>query len=98
MSDFRDPLYRDPNNPTSSNIGYEPAAGRNAGWGWIAGAVFLVVVLAIAFGVGHTPNARVASNNASPAITHPLAAPLAANPAPGLTPPPAAAPAAKPNQ
>jgi hypothetical protein len=93
MSDFRDPLYRDPNDPMSGNLGYEPA-GRNAGWGWIAAAVFLVVVLAIAFGVGHTPNDRVAMNNATrppTAMTHPLgAAPPATSPALGLTPPPAA--------
>jgi hypothetical protein len=28
----------------------------NAAWGWIAGAVFLVIVLAIVFGIGHTSN------------------------------------------
>lgn len=93
MSDFRDPLYRDPNDPMTGNVGYEPSAGRNAGWGWIAGAVFLVIVLAIAFGVGHEPNNRVASNTAPPAMNHPLAPPAAMNPAPGtapLAPPPAA--------
>ena len=95
MSDFRDPLYRDPNDPMSGNVGYEPA-GRNAGWGWIAAAVFLVVILAIAFGVGHSSNDRVAMNNASTppaAMTHPPgAAPLAPSPTPGLTPPPAPTP------
>lgn len=86
MSDFRDPLYRDLNNPMSGNVGYEPATGRNAGWGWIAGAVFLVIVLALAFGVGHAPDSRVASNTMAPATTHPLAPPAATN----LGTPPAA--------
>lgn len=98
MSDFRDPLYRDSNDPISGNVGYEPA-GRNAGWGWIAAAVFLVVILAIAFGVGHSPNDRVALNSAPPppAMTHPLgAAPPATGATPGLIPPPAAAPAGSP--
>ena len=58
-------------NPMTGNVGYEPAYRRNAGWGWIAGAVFLVIVLALAFGVGHEPNSRVASNTVPPpAATH----------------------------
>src|ERR1700691_1864002 len=68
MSDYRnssDPLYRDPNGPMTGNAGYVPAARTNAGWGWIAGAIFLVIILAIAFGVGHEPN-RVASNDMTP--------------------------------
>jgi hypothetical protein len=99
MSDFRnsDPLYRDPNDPMTGNIGYEPASRGNTGWGWIAGAVFLVIVLALAFGAGHEPNnnSRVASNSPTPpAATHPLTlGPQRTNPAapaaPGLTPPPA---------
>jgi len=62
--------------------------------------VFLVIVLALAFGVGHTPDSRVAAK-APPATTHLLGPPAATNPAtppaaPGLTPPPAPAPT--PNQ
>ena len=47
--DYRnDPLRRDP--------AYDPdARAMNATWGWIAAAVFLVVVLAVAFGIGHEP-------------------------------------------
>jgi len=103
MSDFRDPLYRDLNNKMAGNAGCEPAHRRNAGWGWIAGALFLVIVLALAFGVGHAPDSCVAANNivAPPATTHLLGPPAATNPAtppaaPGLTPPPAPAPT--PNQ
>jgi hypothetical protein len=87
----------------TGNVGYEPAYRRNAGWGWIAGAVFLVIVLALAFGVGHEPSSRVASNTVPPpAATHsPLGPPAAVNPAappaaPSLTPPPAPSPT--PNQ
>lgn len=107
MSDFRnnDPLYRDPNNPMTGNIGYEPAERRSTGWGWIAGAVFLVIVLALAFGAGHeSNNSRVASNSPTPpAATHPLTVgPTATSPAPpaapGLAPPPAPAPSPTPNQ
>ena len=96
MSDYRDPLYRDPNNPMR-NAGYEPAAPRGAGWGWIAGAVFLVIILALAFGLGHEPSSRIASNTATPpSAAHPIGPP--SNPAtppatPGLAPPPAPAPA-----
>jgi hypothetical protein len=84
--------YRDPNDPTYGNTSYEPADRRtNSGWGWIAGAVFLVIVLALAFGVGHEPS-RVASNDATQsAATHPAPPAGATNPAPlgvpGLTPP-----------
>jgi hypothetical protein len=85
--------YRDPNDPLMRNTAYEPASGTYSGWGWLAAAVFLVIVLAIAFGIGHEPN-RVASNDTPPAATH-MAPPVGAmNPAPvpGLTPPPAPAP------
>ena len=91
--------YRDFNDPLMRNSDYEPAS-RGPGWGWIIAAVFLVIVLAIAFGVGHEPN-RVAFNNttppAAPAATH-MAPPAAAlNPfsraTPGLAPRPAPAPA-----
>jgi hypothetical protein len=79
--------YRDPNDPMFRNAGYEPAE-RNSGtsWGWIAGAVFLVIVLALAFGVGHEPS-RVASNAPPPETSAPPPSAL-----PGLTPPPSQAP------
>jgi hypothetical protein len=100
MSDYRnsnDPLYRDPNDPSMRGTGYEPAAPTTGTtWGWIAAAVFIVIVLGIAFGVGHEPS-RLASNEAvPPPLTHPspLAPPAAMTPpprpmAPSLAPAPA---------
>ncbi len=75
-----DPLYRSPNDPLRRDVADDPAARRtNAAWGWVAGAVFLAIVLAIAFGVGHSPNqpnSTVANNNAPPpAATQPMAPP-----------------------
>jgi len=86
--------YRDPNDPMYRNMGYEPAErGTGTSWGWIAGAVFLVIVLALAFGVGHEPT-RVASNHASPPpqTSGPAPGTPAPGTMPGLTPPPAQAP------
>lgn len=80
--------YRDPNDPMYGNTGYEPADRTGTSWGWIAGAVFLVIVLGLAFGVGHEPS-RVASNNTTPPQTTAPATPLTM---PGLTPPPSQAP------
>ena len=53
--------YRDRNDPL--NTSYEPVDNRGGTvWSWIAGAaVFLVIVVAVAFGVAHEPS-RVASN------------------------------------
>jgi hypothetical protein len=84
--------YRDPNDPMYGNTGYEPADRTGMSWGWIAGAVFLVIVLALAFGVGHEPS-RVASNNAAPPQTTAPASP-GGQPStmPGLAPPPQQAP------
>ena len=93
MSDYRnsDPLYRDPNDPVTR--GYEPATGRTGtAWGWIALAVFAVIVLGVALGVGHEPS-RLASNDAAPPpVTQP--SPLA--PPPGLSPPRPMAPSLAP--
>jgi hypothetical protein len=84
--------YRDPNDPMYGNTGYEPAGRRaGTGWGWIAGAVFLAIILALAFGVGHEPS-RVASNNSAAETTAPMAPAPSTNPSPstvpGLAPPP----------
>ena len=58
--------YRDPNDPMYRNTGYEPAE-RTTGtsWGWIAGAAFLVVVLALGFRRGTRAEPR-RNDNASP--------------------------------
>jgi hypothetical protein len=84
--------YRDPNDPMYGNTGYEPADRTGMSWGWIAGAVFLVIVLALAFGVGHEPS-RVASNNAAPPqATAPASPGGQPSTMPGLAPPPQQAP------
>jgi hypothetical protein len=85
MSDFQndDPFRRDAR--------LDPdARAANAAWGWVAAAIFLVVVLAVAFGVGHQPGQNginTASNDAPPALTqmsHPSAMSPSA-PAPSST-------------
>jgi hypothetical protein len=86
MSDFRDP-----NDPNWRESSYEPASGTNVGWGWIAAALFVVIVAAIAFGTGHGPT-QTASNDIAPPAINQSAPPMSAlrpiNPAaPGLTPP-----------
>jgi hypothetical protein len=88
MSDYRnsefgnDPLRRDPP--------YDPdARAMNATWGWIAAAVFIVVVLAVAFGIGHEPRqsgTNTASNEASPPAATRMAPP-ALTPAPATPTP-----------
>jgi hypothetical protein len=81
--------YRDPNDPMYGNTAYEPADRRSGtSWGWIAGAVFLVIVLALAFGAGHEPS-RVASNDTVPpqTTTPQTTTPMTPSPLPGLTPP-----------
>ncbi len=84
--------YRDPNEPPWRGAEYEPTTrGKDISWGWIAGVLAIVAVVAIAFGVGHSPT-ETASNDTSPAATKPAPAPAPnpMNPAlPGLAPPPA---------
>jgi hypothetical protein len=77
MSDYD---YR--NDPLRRDAPYDPVAGdTNTIWGWIAAAVFIVVVLAFAFGVGHEPGQRTASNDD-----------VSPPPATRMAPPPAMAP------
>ena len=91
--------YRDRNDPLYGNTSYEPVDSRSGtSWGWIAGgAVFLVIVLALAFGVAHEPS-RVASNDTQSTThiaPHPMTTP-APSVVPGLAPPPATAPSTRP--
>jgi hypothetical protein len=74
--------YRNPDDPSWRNAPYDPdGRSYNVTWGWIAGAVFLVVVLAIAFGIKHESNDRTASNDiAPPAATRLAPPPTAMNP------------------
>jgi hypothetical protein len=105
MSDYRntdfDPLS--PEDPYRRDAKMDPdVRAANAVWGWLAAAVFVVVVLAVAFGMTHQPG-QVGTNTASndviapaapPAVTHmapPAAAPQAtpSMPAPPISPAPA---------
>jgi hypothetical protein len=90
--------YRDPNDPMWRSTSYTAdQRSYNATWGWIAGAVFLVIVLAIAFGVRNEPT-HTASNDTAPSAR--MAPPPAINPAspanPSLTQRPAPTPAPTP--
>jgi len=88
--------YRNPDDPMWRNASYDPEARRQtAAWGWIAAAVFLVVVLAIAFGVRHKPNQQTAANNMPPAAIG-LAPPPVSTPSPSPTVPPPMAPTPAP--
>jgi hypothetical protein len=92
MSDFN---YRNPDDPLRRDARFDPdARAVNAAWGWIAAAVFVVVILAVAFGIGHQPG-QLGTNTASndvrpPAVNHmspPIAAPVPVTPAPTTAPP-----------
>jgi hypothetical protein len=100
MSDFRnsDSNYRNANDPLQRNEPYDPdARAMNATWGWVAAAVFIVVVLAVAFGFGHRPGdngTNTAYNDTNPpAATH-TAPPVI--PTPSMAPSPSATPAPSP--
>src|SRR5580658_8104799 len=103
MYDYRNPDddYRNPEDPFRNDAKMDPNVGAaNAAWGWIAAAVFLVVLLAVAFGIGHQPGGigtNTASNDVtSPAVTHmtppttsvlpPSTSPTPATPAPPIMP------------
>jgi cell division protein FtsN len=77
----------DPNDPLRREPPYDPdAKAMNAAWGWIAAAVFLVVVLAVAFGIGHQPGSiNTASNDSTPPAVQHMAPPVTPAPAPGVT-------------
>lgn len=70
MSDYRNPndaLQR--NSPCDLN-----ARTGNTASGWIAGGVFLVIVIGLVFGIGHMPNQANHSttvNNAPPPMLQP---------------------------
>jgi hypothetical protein len=94
MSDYRnqDFNYRSPDDPMRRDAKFDPdTRAANAAWGWIAAAVFLVVVLAVAFGIGHEPN-QVASNDVTPPAATRMAPPASLSPT-TITPAPTTAPA-----
>ena len=55
MTDYRDqnPYFDEDRRPAGFA---SDARAKNALWGWVAAAVFLVMVLAVAFGIGHHPS------------------------------------------
>ncbi len=109
MSDYRSYDYN-PQDPGRSEM--DPnLRPPNPAWGWIAAAIFLVVVLAVAFGYGHKPGqlgTNTASNDATPpAVTHmtppatvspPSTAPTPNTPTPPVTATPNAAAPTSPAQ
>lgn len=98
MSDYRnsDFDYRNSNDPLRRDPAYDPdARAMNATWGWIAAAIFVVVILAVAFGIGHEPGqlgTSTASNDVSPPAATRMAPPTTPAP-PAKATPPAATPA-----
>lgn len=85
--------YRNPDDPLRRDLGHDPKArSMNATWGWIAAAVFIVVVLAVAFGTGYRPGSgysNVASNSTTPpAVTQMPPPTMAPAPPPAATPTP----------
>lgn len=60
MTDYRDPNSRlDPDRRADMR-------SSSSMWGWIAGAVFLVLVLAVIFGLGGNDNRTAGTNTGSP--------------------------------
>jgi hypothetical protein len=96
MSDYD---YRNPEDPFQRDTAYDPNVRTgNSAWGWIAAAVFVAIVLAVVFGMGHQP-ARNGTNTASNEMRPPAAtqmappvsnkpSPAPANPAPPVSPTP----------
>jgi hypothetical protein len=77
MSDYRS--YPNPEDPFPDDPRLDPnVRPPNPAWGWIVGAIFVVIVFAVAFGLGHKPGEfgpNTASNDVTPpAVTH-IAAP-----------------------
>ena len=88
MSDYD---YRNPEDPFQRDTAYDPNVRTgNSAWGWIAAAVFVAIVLAVVFGMGHQPGqngTNTASNEMRPPAA-PSTTPAPANPAPPVTPAP----------
>ncbi len=83
--------FRNMNDPNRVDTAYDPnVRGNNATLGWIAGGVFLVVVLALVFGFGH-PARQTGQNmaNNTPPVSRTIPAPAPSGPAnPAFTPAP----------
>ena len=91
--------YRNPEDPFQRDTAYDPNVRTgNSAWGWIAAAVFVAIVLAVVFGIGHQPGqngTNTASNEMRPPAATQMAPPVSnkpspapANPAPPVRPTP----------
>jgi len=91
--------YRNPEDPFQRDTAYDPNVRTgNSAWGWIAAAVFVAIVLAVVFGIGHQPGqngTNTASNEMRPPAATQMAPPVSnkpspapANPAPPVSPTP----------
>ena len=96
MSDYRNPDYdyRNPEDPFRRDAKFDPDVGAaNVTWGWIAAAVFIVAILAVAFGMGHQPGGtHTASNDVTPPMINSYGSTGATVPPPSMTPAPAVPP------
>jgi len=81
MADYRDPYERD-TDPITRSAMRDPDRA-NSGVGWIAGAIFLIVVLALVFGLGRSE--RTASTSGTPPAATTGTAPPPSAPAPRTT-------------
>jgi len=89
MSDpySRDPLNRDPLDTADRPATRSDVRRSNSGLGWIAGAVFLLAVLALIFGLGRTGDRTASTSPGSPpATTGTAPAPGGSATAPGGSP------------
>jgi hypothetical protein len=86
MTDPRLGDYQDPNDPMrQAGTPYEGRGQSNAALGWIAGAVFLVVVLALIFGLGGDGDQTAGTGTTPPAATTGAAPPGGTGTAPRTT-------------
>ena len=91
MSDYRDPYNKDPLDPTAGPGMDSDGAMRsdvrrsNSGLGWIAGAVFVIVVLALIFGLSGGGDRTASTGGSPPAATTGAAPPAGPATAPRTT-------------
>jgi hypothetical protein len=84
MSDYD---YRNPEDPFQRDTAYDPNVRTgNSAWGWIAAAVFVAIVLAVVFGMGHQPNQN-GTNTAMNQTKPPAATQMAPSASTPTTPP-----------
>jgi hypothetical protein len=74
--------YRDPNDPSRRQAPFDPnVQGATGAWGWVTGAVLVVIVLAAIFGLGHAPDQAGKSTLAKNTPPSAQTAPAPASPA-----------------